>query len=194
MAGARMASDRVFGVIGGAMLLLALGFFVRSLMPGGSDTGAGPSAGVPRLQIVSPAADARVAQPAVVEFDAGAPLVLGPSGWTASGRHLHLFVGGTELMAASTEIRPVRGTRYAWSLPRLPAGATTLRMTWSDERHRSMAEGASRTVPIVIRRQGEAGRPPTPETNVLTQRPGAPSLLRFRSAPSRPFRRTGVSP
>jgi hypothetical protein len=150
--GERLASDRVFGVIGGLLLLLGLVYLVRSFLPGGSDTGAGPvAAAVPALSIVSPAAGAELAQPAAVELDAGTALVAGPTGWTAEGRHLHLFAGGTELMATAAEMRHLGGTRYRWTLPRLPAGETTLRLAWSDERHRTMAEGASPTIPVRLR-------------------------------------------
>ena len=149
--GERLVADRVFGIVGGALVLLGLVFLVRSFMEGGSDTGSGPAVAVPRIAIVSPAPGAALDQPAAVEFDAGAPLALGPTGWTADGRHLHLFVGGTELMAASTEITAVRGTRYRWALPRLPAGPTTLRMTWSGQNHQSLQQGASETVPVTLR-------------------------------------------
>lgn len=148
----RLVSDRVFGVIGGILLLLGLVFLVRSFGEGGSDTGARPAAAsIPTLRILSPAPGAEVAQPLAVEFDAGAPLVLGPTGWTADGRHLHLFAGGTELMATATELRPIQGTRYRWQLQRLSGDTTTLRMAWSDERHRTLAEGASPPVPIRLR-------------------------------------------
>lgn len=150
--GERLRSDRVYGVIGGLLLLLGVVYLVRSFLPGGSDTGAEPvAAAIPALSIVSPAAGAELAQPAAVELDAGTALVAGPTGWTAEGRHLHLFAGGTELMATAAEMRHLGGTRYRWTLPRLPAGQTTLRLAWSDERHRTMAEGASPTVPVRLR-------------------------------------------
>lgn len=150
--GERLVSDRVFGVVGGIFLLLGLVFLVRSFLPGGSDTGAGPAAKeVPALRILSPAPGAEVPQPLAVEFDAGAPLVLGPTGWTADGRHLHLFAGGTELMATATELQPLGGTRYRWSLQRLPGDTTTLRLAWSDERHRTIPQGASAPVPVRLR-------------------------------------------
>jgi hypothetical protein len=151
-AGERLVSDRVFGAVGVAMVLLGLFFWIRSFGEGGSDTGARPAAAaVPTLAILSPAAGAELAQPAAVEVDAGAALTLGPTGWTADGRHLHLFAGGTELMASATELRHLGGTRYQWTLPRLPAGETTLRLAWSDERHRTIPDGASATVPVRLR-------------------------------------------
>ena len=143
----RSGADRVFGIVGGAMVLLALVFFVRSLLPGGSDTG---PAAVPALTILSPAPGSVVPQPAAVEFDAGTPLVLGRTGWEAQGRHVHLFVGPMEVMAAGRDIQPVRGTVYRWTLPRLPEGETTLRLTWSGADHGSLEEGASPTVPVVL--------------------------------------------
>jgi len=149
--GERLVSDRVFGVIGGVLLLLGLVFLVRSFMEGGSDTGAGPARTVRALSILSPAAGAEVAQPAAVELDAGTELVAGPTGWTADGRHLHLFAGGTELMATAADMRHLGGTRYRWTLPRLPAGETTLRLAWSDERHRTVQEGASPPVAVRLR-------------------------------------------
>lgn len=150
--GERLMTDRIFGAVGVAMVLLGVFFWIRSFGEGGSDTGAGPAAAsIPTLAILSPAAGAELAQPAAVELDAGASLVLGPTGWTAGGRHLHLFAGGTELMAAATELRHLGGTRYRWTLPRLPAGETTLRLAWSDERHRTIPDGASPTVPVRLR-------------------------------------------
>lgn len=149
--GERLVSDRVFGAVGGILVLLGLVYLVRSFLPGGSDTGAGPSGGIPTLAILSPAPGAEVAQPVTVELDAGTELVLGPTGWTADGRHLHLFAGGTEVMATATGLRPAGGTRYRWTLQRLPGGGTTLRLAWSDERHRTLQEGASRAVPVRLR-------------------------------------------
>lgn len=149
--GERAVADRVFGAVGLAMVLLGVFFWIRSFAEGGSDTGVRPAPTVPTLAILRPATGEAVAQPAAVELDAGSQLVLGPTGWTADGRHLHLFAGDTELMAAATDLRHLGGTRYHWTLPRLPAGETTLRLEWSDERHRAIADGASRTVPVQLR-------------------------------------------
>jgi hypothetical protein len=147
----RRVADRVFGALGVALVLAGLVYFALSFREGGSDTGSGAAAAIPTLSVLSPAAGAELAQPAAVEFDAGAPLVPGPTGWTADGRHLHLFAGGTELMAASGELRHLGGTRYRWTLPRLPAGETTLRLAWSDESHRTIPQGASPAVPVRLR-------------------------------------------
>jgi hypothetical protein len=149
--GERLVADRVFGVIGGILLLLGVVFLVRSFGEGGSDTGAAAAKAVPALSIVSPAAGTELPQPAAIEFDAGTPLVAGPTGWTAEGRHLHLLAGGTELMASAAEIQHLGGTHYRWTLPRLPAGETTLRLAWSDAGHRTIQDGASPAVPVRLR-------------------------------------------
>ena len=150
--GGRLMSDRVFGIVGVALLAMALLFGVRSCGEGGSDTGVRPGAdGVPTLVLLSPAAGTEVDQPAAVEFDTGAPLVLGPTGWTAGGRHLHLMVNRTELMAGATDVRALGGTRYRWTLPRQPAGPVRLHLAWSDESHQTMDAGASRPVDVRLR-------------------------------------------
>jgi hypothetical protein len=149
--GGQQASDRVFGAIGITMVVMGIVAFILSFGEGGSDTGAPAAAAVPVLAILSPAAGAELDQPAAVEIDAGATLVLGPTGWTADGRHLHLFAGGTELMAAATDLQPLGGTRYRWSLPRLAPGETTLNLAWSDERHRTIPDGASPAIRVRLR-------------------------------------------
>ena len=149
--GERLVADRVFGVIGSVLLLLGLVFLLRSFAEGGRDTGARTAAPLPTLAILSPAPGSELDQPLAVELDAGTELVPGPGGWTADGRHLHLFAGGTELMAAATELRHLGGTRYRWTLPRLPAGETTLRLAWSAESHRTLEQGASPPVPVRLR-------------------------------------------
>ncbi|MBD0319792.1 MAG: hypothetical protein ICV87_05630, partial [Gemmatimonadetes bacterium] len=134
----RPATDRVYGIIAAALVLLALFFLFRG---GPSDTGVAPAAGVPPLSIVEPREGAEVSLPAGVVFDAGTRLEVGPMGWNAGGRHVHLLVGGTELMAGAAEVQPLGGNRYRWTVPSLPQGAQTLRLTWSDEAHRPLAEG-----------------------------------------------------
>jgi hypothetical protein len=72
-------------------------------------------------------------------------------GWNAGGRHVHLLVGGTELMAGSADVQPLGDNRYRWTVRSLPRGARTLQLTWSDEAHRPLAEGASRPVKVTVR-------------------------------------------
>jgi hypothetical protein len=143
------ASDRLFGAVGIAAILLAAFFFVF----GDADSGAAalPDDGVPQLRILSPDAGAALAQPALLEFDAGVPLRLGPTGWTAGDLHLHLYAGDTEVMPTSGDLQRIEGTRYVWRLPRLPAGERTLRLQWAGTDHRSMEQGASEALPVQLR-------------------------------------------
>jgi hypothetical protein len=137
--------DRVFGAIGATMLLLAAVFLVRSLLPAGADDG--PDR-VPSLTILAPAPGAMLDHPAELRFDAGATLRPGATGWSAGALHVHLLIGTTEVMPAAGDLTHLGGTRYLWRLPRVGAGESTLRLTWSDANHREIEAGASVPVPV----------------------------------------------
>jgi hypothetical protein len=147
-------NDRVFGAIGATMLLLAAVFLVRSLLPGGTDEG--PTR-VPSLTILAPAPGAVLDHPAELLFDAGAPLRPGATGWSTGALHVHLLIGTTEVMPAAGDLTHLGGTRYRWRLPRVGAGESTLRLTWSDASHRGIEAGAS--VPVPVRFGGPAAPP-----------------------------------
>lgn len=142
-------ADRAFGIVGGLLVLLGIVFLARWMVVGGSDTGA--AAVPPTLRILSPAPGDTVSQPLVVELDAGATLAMGASGWAAGTHHLHLRIDATELMAGGGDLAPVSGTRYRWTVGRLPAGPVVLRLSWSDAQHRPLMAGASAEVPVVLR-------------------------------------------
>ncbi len=146
-ASAPRAADRAYGIIGAALAALALFFLLR----GGPSDGAAPPAGtVPQLTWVEPRDGAEARLPMAVVFDAGTRLQLGPMGWNADGRHVHLLAGGTELMAAPGDVQPLGQNRYRWTVPSLPAGEQTLRLTWSDDSHRPLEEGASAPVRVRV--------------------------------------------
>jgi hypothetical protein len=142
-------ADRVFGVVGVVAILMAAFFFVFGDVDRGD--AAPPPEGVPQLRILSPMAGAPLPQPALLEFDAGVPLRLGPTGWAAGDLHLHLYAGDTEIMPTSSDLQRIEGTRYVWRLPRLPAGERTLRLQWAGTNHRSMEEGASEALHVHFR-------------------------------------------
>ena len=142
-----LVADRVYGAIGGLAVLLALSFLVRG---GSADGAAAAPKAVPALQLIEPAADGAREQPVTLTFDAGA--ALSPDGSDAAGkRHLHARIGPSELMPSPGDVRPLEGTRYRWTLPRLPAGSHAVRLYWSDEAHRPIAEGASDSVVVEVR-------------------------------------------
>jgi hypothetical protein len=143
--GGLTATDRVYGAIATVAIALALWFLVRG---GGADATKVDRA--PRITITDPRPGATVDQPFVVTFDARA--TLRPDGSdAAAARHVHARVGATELMPGTTDVLPVGGTTYRWTLPRLPAGPAFVRLYWSDATHRPIPGAASDSVPVTIR-------------------------------------------
>ena len=140
--------DRVYGIVAVALAVLALFFLLRG---GPADTGADRPAAAPAITLIEPREGAEVALPLAVVFDAGTQLTAGPMGWNAAGRHVHLRAGGAELMAPTGDVQPLGGTRYRWTVHALPRGEQALQLTWSDEQHRPLAEGASREVQVRVR-------------------------------------------
>jgi len=143
VAGRLSTADRVYGTIGAAAVLLALFFLVR----GGARDGDGAAA-APTLAILAPATGTEHPQPLAVRFDAGTE-VTGSGLDPAAGRHVHARVDASELMPGPADVQPLGGTRYRWTLPRLPAGTHTVTLYWADAAHRPLAEGAS--APVVVR-------------------------------------------
>ncbi|HVG44609.1 MAG TPA: hypothetical protein VM890_07760 [Longimicrobium sp.] len=141
-------SDRVYGGIALAAVLLALWFLVR----GGPADGAVADAASrpPRITIEDPRPGAELDQPVTVIVDARTPLRADGAD-TTSNRHLHVDVGGTMLMPGPGDVRPVGGTRYRWTLPRLPPGTAWLRAYWSDAAHRPVAGASADSVNVRIR-------------------------------------------
>jgi hypothetical protein len=140
--------DRVYTIVAAGLAVLALFFLLRG---GPADTGAARPAVAPAITLVEPREGAEVALPLAVVFDAGTRLTAGPMGWNAAGRHVHLRAGGAELMAPTGDVQPLGGTRYRWTVHALPRGEQTLQLTWSDEQHRPLVEGASRPVRVRVR-------------------------------------------
>ena len=134
-------SDRVYGAIAGVAIVLALGFLVRG---GPSDTSA------PRITIVDPRPGAELAQPVTITFDAKTPLRADGTD-TTTNRHVHVDVASTMLMPGPTDVHPVRGTIYRWTLPTIPTGTVWLRAYWSDARHRPIPGPTADSVRVTIR-------------------------------------------
>ncbi|HYW05751.1 MAG TPA: hypothetical protein VE913_02280 [Longimicrobium sp.] len=143
------AWDRVYGGVAAAMVALALFFLIRG---GPADSGAAATpAPPPALTLVEPRDGAEVSGPLAVVFDAGVALEAGPMGPHSDGRHVHLRVAGTELMAGTADVKPAGGTRYRWTVPTLPAGEHTLQLLWSDAAHKPLRAGASARVAVRVR-------------------------------------------
>jgi hypothetical protein len=140
-----LVADRVYGAVAVVAIVLALYFLLRG---GGSDTTAVDRA--PPLTVEDPRSGATLDQPVVVTFDARTRLRPDGSNATAT-RHVHLRIGATELMPGPTDVLPVSGTIYRWTLPRVPSGPAWLRLYWSDATHLPIAGAGSDSVNVVIR-------------------------------------------
>jgi hypothetical protein len=141
-------SDRVYGAIGIIAVVLAIVFLFVGGPKDGEQTAAAP--GVPTLRLLEPAAGAAVGQPLTLVFDAGIPLTA-DGGNRDGSLHVHVRVGATELMSGPGSLQPLGGTRYRWALPALPPGDHTVRLYWSDDRHRVIEDGVSAPVDVTLR-------------------------------------------
>lgn len=140
-----LVADRVYGAIAVIAVLLALFFLFR-----GGETDTTVVDRPPPLTVREPLSGAELAQPVAVTFDARTPLR--PDGSNpAATRHVHLRIGATELMPGPTDVQPVSGTTYRWTLPRLPSGPAWLRLYWSDAQHRPIPGAESDSVSVIIR-------------------------------------------
>lgn len=144
-------ADRVYGAIGGVALLLAAYFLFATLFGGKADDGARPAARVPALVLESPLDGEVVDQPAAVVFRTAAPMERDAMGLVSGGRHLHLLVGSTEVMAGPSDVQELGGGRYRWPVPRVEPGAYRVRLQWSGPDHRPIAEGASEEIQVRLR-------------------------------------------
>jgi hypothetical protein len=147
------STDRVYGIVGVLALVLAAVSGIQMLLGGPRDTGASSPAAVPPLSIVAPADGSTSTSPVAIVIATTAPLQMGPLGWAADGRHLHLRADSAETMAGNADIAPVGPGRYRWTVP-LGPGEHTLRIYWSGADHQPMQAGASQ--PVRVRISGPA--------------------------------------
>lgn len=145
----RTAADRLLGLIGGAMVLLAAVLLVRACTTPGARDGA--AATVPAIRLLEATAGAPGEGLAVV-FQTDAPLRRGPAGWEADTLHLHAELGGRMVMSDVGRVEPLEGDRYRWVIPppvAVPGGEPSLVLYWADASHRRVATGA--TEPVRVR-------------------------------------------
>jgi hypothetical protein len=144
----RTPQDIVLGVIGAAMVLMAV---VLLVMGGESDSGLPRSAAPPALTVAAPVPGATVEGPVEVVFRSAAELGPKPMGWGTEQLHLHLQVDGQQFMPAAGDIRRLPDGSYLWRFGALEPGPHTLRLFWSDTAHRPLAEGASEPLRVQAR-------------------------------------------
>jgi hypothetical protein len=145
------AGDRLYAVIGGAAMLLAVYFFLMYAFGGMADDTGAAAPSVPALVLESPQDGEVLDQPAAVVFRTTAKMEQDAMGLVSEGRHLHLSVGGTELMAGPRDITEISPGRYRWPIPKMEPGAYDVRVLWSGADHRPMREGASETINLRLR-------------------------------------------
>ncbi|CAN5358624.1 hypothetical protein BH23GEM4_BH23GEM4_00340 [soil metagenome] len=146
---AASSSDWALGIVGGAMVLLAVVLVVRSLLGFGAADASAPAA-PPVITLLAPAAGAVVADPVPLEFRVDADLRPTSGGWGAGGLHLHAEVDGREVMPGGDAIVRLEGGSYRWTLPIGAPGEHNLRLRWAGAGHRPLATGEIRAVMVRI--------------------------------------------
>jgi len=147
-------SDRVLGVLGGAMVLMAVVLF----FVGGPEDGVALQVDAPVLELVQPKHGITVqTENLPVVFRVEGELRQSAGGWGLDSLHLHLSFDGVELMPAPADIEPLPGGLYRWTLAKPEPGLHTLRLLWSGPDHRAIRGAESRTVQVRVAEPGERG-------------------------------------
>jgi hypothetical protein len=137
----------VIGVVVLAALLVAFALWANAA----GQRAAAEAATLPSLQILAPANGDSVDARVELHFQVDADLRRAPEGWSAGRHHLHAAVDGQELMPGAADISILARDRYIWTFPTLPPGERTIRLFWSDARHRPIPAGASPAVRVHVR-------------------------------------------
>jgi methionine-rich copper-binding protein CopC len=108
-------------------------------------------AGLPPLRLIAPAGRAQVKNPVAVVIETSGDIsrltmghAMAPMG-TAAGMgprvHLHIVVDGTAYMPAADQLTKLGPGRYQYVLPKLAAGAHTVKVFWADNSTHAPAGG-----------------------------------------------------
>lgn len=146
--GNRPILDRVLGLVGGGMILLAI---VLMFIGGEQDGASAIPVATPALDLVQPRHGVTLrTDNLVVVFRVDGELRQLPGGWGTDSLHLHLNLDGTEVMPTAMDIERVSGDLFRWTLPRPEAGLHTVQLVWSGSDHRPVPGSGSRTVQIKV--------------------------------------------
>lgn len=137
----------IFGTVLLGLLLFGFAFWANSA----AQRVGGSTGSLPELLILEPVGGSALAGRVPLVFQVEADLRRAPAGWSAGSAHLHAAVNGQELMPGATEIEILSRNLYRWTLPALPTGEHTVRLFWSDARHRPIEDGASAPLRIRVR-------------------------------------------
>jgi hypothetical protein len=137
----------VIGLVLVAGLIVGFGIWASTL----TTESVGAVSSPPPLVLLDPVEGAIVTGRVALTFEVPVELRRSRDGWENGGFHVHAGVDGQELMPGRTDIERLPGNRYRWTLPPLPPGERTLRLFWSDARHRPLADGGSEPRRIEVR-------------------------------------------
>lgn len=142
-------SDRLLGLLGGGMVIAAIALLVFG---GESDTGAAAgSAAPPPIELIEPADGAVVAGPVEVVFRVPGGLTRLPGGWGTGDHHLHLLIGGIEVMPSGSDLERTAAGEYRWRIGRLDPGQHEMLLLWSGPDHRQVRGTESDRVRVTAR-------------------------------------------
>ena len=123
---------------------------------------AGASANLPPLRLVAPPGHAQVKNPVAVVIETSADISqvtmgsgmssmsgMGSGHGMAAPVHLHIIVDGTAYMPAVAQMTKVGPSRYQYNLPKLAAGAHTMKVFWADNKTHAPS-GAVQTVTYTV--------------------------------------------
>ncbi len=145
--GSRGFPDRVLGILGAGMLVLAVVVLIR----GGAEDGVGrPLAAPPAIELVEPVTGSELAGPLGVVFEVAEELAPQRSGWGVGGYHLHLRLDGLELMPGTADVEALSRERYRWTVGPLQPGPHRLQLYWSDASHVAVQGGESAVVEVTV--------------------------------------------
>lgn len=144
----RTAPDSVLGALGAAMVMLAV---VVWLAGGPKDGATGTLVAPPVVELLEPADGSIVDGPLAVVFTSQVELAPQPGGWGVGEYHLHLRLGGLELMPGPADVVALPAGRYRWTVGALEPGTHRLQLYWSDARHAPVEGGESGVVEIEAR-------------------------------------------
>ena len=118
-------------------------------------TAMAPTGDLPALHLVTPADGAYVANPVALVIETPGnidELTMGGSMSSMSGMagtHLHILADATTFMPAASQLTKIGPSRYKYTLPKLGAGAHTIKVFWADNKTHA-PQGAVQTVHVTV--------------------------------------------
>ena len=123
----------------------------------------GATTGLPPLRLIGPAGRAQVKNPVAVVIETSVDIsqvTMGTSMSSMNGMglsssmsapvHLHIVVDGTAYMPAANQLTKVGPSRYEYRLPKLAAGAHTMKVFWADNKTHAPAGGVQTVTYTVV--------------------------------------------